>query len=94
MTNSTFSASSLQPSPVPGKSANASGSAQPPLAPAAPPSPKIQAIGFALELAKTRATGGNPGQRVTDVSLLISDAEAIAKFIGPNDVQTSLTLRG
>ena len=55
---------------------------QPPLAPAAPPSPKQQAVTFALELAKVRATGGVPGERATTADQLIADAKTIAAYLG------------
>jgi len=55
---------------------------QPPLAPAAPPSPKQQAVTFALELAKVRATGGVPGERTTTADQLIADAKTIAAYLG------------
>lgn len=52
-------------------------------APAAPPpSPKIQAITFALQLADIRTKAGVGSDKVTDVNRLISDAAAIAGFIG------------
>jgi hypothetical protein len=52
--------------------------------PAAPPSPKVQAITFALDLAKLRSVGGIPGERVTTADQLITDAKAIAAYIGPS----------
>jgi hypothetical protein len=57
---------------------------KPPLMPAAPPSPKVQAITFALDLAKLRSVGGIPGERVTTADQLITDAKAIAAYIGPS----------
>jgi hypothetical protein len=57
------------------------GSQRPPTAP--PPNPKQQAVTFALELAKIRATlPGASANRGTDVKQLIDDATAIAAFIG------------
>jgi hypothetical protein len=54
----------------------------PPPKPAAPPNPKIQAVTFALELAKIRAAAGVAGEKITEVTQLLSDAGEIAKFIG------------
>jgi hypothetical protein len=57
------------------------GSQRPPTAP--PPNPKQQAVTFALELAKIRATlPGASANRGTDVKQLIADATEIAAFIG------------
>jgi hypothetical protein len=48
-----------------------------------PPNPKQQAVTFALELAKIRATlPGASANRGTDVKQLIADATEIAAFIG------------
>lgn len=58
-----------------------------------PADPKLQAVGLALELAKVRATAAIPGDRGTDVDLLLADAAEIAKYIGPNVTQTTVTLR-
>lgn len=52
----------------------------PPAAP--PPNPRQQAVTFALELAKIRASAGQPGNRDTDVARLVADAKEIAAFIG------------
>lgn len=51
-------------------------------APAPPPNPKIQAVTFALQLAEIRANTVVGGDKHTSVVQLISDAEAIAAFIG------------
>lgn len=53
-----------------------------PTAAALPPNPKIQAVTFALELAKVKATAAVPGKRETTVDQLINDAKAINAFIG------------
>jgi hypothetical protein len=71
--NGTFATSSSDPHPP--------GSPRPPAA--APPNPRQQAVTFALELAKIRATlPGASANRGTDVKQLIDDATAIAAFIG------------
>jgi len=71
------------PNPAPATASNSSTSrAQPPLTPAAPPSPKQQAVTFALELAKVRATGGVPGERATTADQLVADAKMIAAYLG------------
>jgi len=59
-----------------------------PVAP--PPSPKVQALSTALELAKIRGTAGVPSQRVTTVEQLISDAQKIADFIGAAPPRNSM----
>lgn len=61
----------------------ANGAAHPPGAPppAPPPNPKQQAVTFALELAKIRATGAVGSDKVTTAQQLITDAETIAAFI-------------
>jgi hypothetical protein len=46
------------------------------------PSPKVQAVTFALELAKVRASTGVAADKHTSVEQLIDDATAIASFIG------------
>lgn len=46
---------------------------------AEPPSPKIQAVTFALELAKVRST---TSRQATTAEQLIDDAKTIAAFIG------------
>jgi hypothetical protein len=51
-------------------------------APAQPPNPKIQAVTFALQLAEVRANTAVGGDKRTSVTQLLSDAEAIAAFIG------------
>lgn len=53
------------------------------------PSPKVQAVTLAIELAKVRATSEQGRTRATSVEQLLSDAEAIASFIGtPSSVTT------
>lgn len=46
---------------------------------APPPNPKIQAVTFALELAKVRST---TSRQATTAEQLIDDAKTIAAFIG------------
>jgi hypothetical protein len=67
--------------PQPPATTSTNGTQRPPAA--APPNPKQQAVTFALELAKIRATlPGASANRGTDVKQLIDDATAIAVFIG------------
>lgn len=61
---------------------------------APPPSPKVQALSTALELAKIRAAAGLPSDRVTTVDMLISDAEAIAAFIGTGPPRNAVASLG
>lgn len=49
----------------------------------APPSPKVQAVTFALTLATVRASAGTGADKVTDVDRLLADAQAIADFLSP-----------
>jgi ABC-type uncharacterized transport system ATPase subunit len=50
---------------------------------APPPNPKVQAVTFALELAKIRAAAGVAGEKQTEVTRLLADAKEIADFLGP-----------
>lgn len=47
-----------------------------------PPNPKIQAVTFALELAKVRATMALPKSQAPTADELIADAEKISAFLG------------
>lgn len=49
-------------------------------APAAPPNPKIQAVDFAIQLAKINST--TTPQRTTTADQIVADATTIADFMG------------
>jgi hypothetical protein len=49
---------------------------------APPPNPRQQAVTFALELAKIRATAGVAAEKITTAQQVVSDAEVFAAFIG------------
>jgi hypothetical protein len=51
-----------------------------PIAP--PPNPRQQAVTFALELAKIRASAGVAAEKITTAQQVVSDAEVFAAFIG------------
>jgi len=56
---------------------------RPPAAP--PPNPKIQAVTFAIELAKLRAV---TTKQATNANELVADAQTIATFIGAQPTST------
>jgi len=60
-----------------------------PTPPAPPPNPKIQAVTFALQLAEVRANTAVGGDKHTSVTQLLSDAGAIATFIGTGPPRNS-----